>query len=295
MSDYEPFCLYEAVLTLYPAAADGRAITGAAVWWGAVANGLRLGFELEAVTLMGSGERYGTSRHVDEQHVIEVDRTWIVRTSAGDFRPGRNQQYVLEIVWTAMGKRAPGQPAGNPAGVGGFPVGGQWYRRTYYGVTGRTANWDSRGVLELAARQSWRAQRYDEAVGNSAGAIYTPLPPATGDEQPVGFFRENAFIVGEYLLGVYRWPAATLVTVARLVAFPSQGTATTITLEVNGSLTPVTLTLPSGPANVEAAVEAPFSYGIPPGATVRWKITAGPGPEDAAWVAAVMMGVRQVS
>lgn len=274
MSDYEPYLLAEAVLSLYPAGADGMAITSAAVWWGACANRLRMRMDLEEVRLKRSGARYTKTFHIDEEHAIEVERTWVVQKNApNDFVPGRNQQYVLEIVWAAL-----------RAGLA--PV---WHRRTYFGVTGRSIEWDSRGVLQIINQQQWRAQRFTDGGGLiTVGSVYTPLTP-TGDRQPVGFFREAPFIVGEYLLGVYRWPVAATVVYAKLVAFAGQGASTVVELEVDGVLTGVQLTLLAGVANTEVTATGTFSYAIAALATVRWKIISGPAPENATWTAALVM------
>ena len=58
MNDRIPYMLHEAVLSLYPAAADGQAIVAAPVWSGALATGLRMSMEFEEVKLQGAGERY---------------------------------------------------------------------------------------------------------------------------------------------------------------------------------------------------------------------------------------------
>src|SRR5947209_7552813 len=119
-NDLLPLCLYEAVMSLYPAAADGTAIGSQPVWWGAVANGLRLSLEYDEMLVMGSGDAYATAHHLDERHIIEVERTWllpkanIAANAAGqrvDFVPDRNQRYLLELVWFSDGF---------------------WYRRSYF-------------------------------------------------------------------------------------------------------------------------------------------------------------------
>ena len=58
-----PFFLSEAIVTLYPASADGSTIAGGAVWSGALVNRLRMALAYEEVRVMGSGEAYSTARH----------------------------------------------------------------------------------------------------------------------------------------------------------------------------------------------------------------------------------------
>lgn len=271
MSSYQPWFLHEGVLSLYPAGADGETVTGPAVFCGAVANQLNLALELDPIRIAASGARYARVHHVDEHHRIEVERTWVVRNGETDFRPGRNQQYVLEIVWATSR---------------------YWYRRTYYGVTGKAVSLDSKGVLHFLSKQSWEAQRYAEAGGGST-PVYTPVPSTTNDF-PVGFFRENVLIVGEYLLGRYRWGRAVRLKRAEVTAFAGQGTATVLELEVNGALTGSTVTLPAGTANTEVTGTADLAVTVEAGAAVRWKVTSGPAPEAAPWVCALMMTAAAV-
>jgi hypothetical protein len=266
--DNIPFFLHEAVLTLYPAAADGSSLTGQAIWSGALANQLKLRSSLEPLRLMGSGERYATEHHIDEEHAIEIERTWILRKQfLRDFLPGRNQQYVLELVWTADGV---------------------WYKRTYLGVTGRSVGLESRGTNQFLSAQVFRAQRIAEADGiASGGSIYTPTPQPG---QAVAFFREDPFVNGEYLLGHYRWPQNVTLTSAELIGSAGQGSATVLTLEVGGVLTAKTLTIAAGTANQEVSVTVDLGgYVVTAGQGVRWVITAGPIPENAMWMAALTM------
>jgi hypothetical protein len=273
MTDQLPLFLYEAVLSLYPEAADGSPDRANPVWWGAAANGLRLGLEYEEIVVSGSGDRYPTAHHVGEQHLIDVERTWILRRAdmgGSDFVPGRNQRYVLEIVWQA---------------------GGVWCSRLYSGVTGRSAGLESQRTLHFGSRQSFRAESCQRDGGAVAAPVTTPLPVST-DEQPIGFFRENPMVVGEYLLGNYRWPRDARLISARAVAFAPQTTPTVLTLEVGGTLTDQCLVLPVGSANTEVAATVDLGeYLVGAGQSVRWKITSGPAPEEAAWVCAVVMQV----
>ena len=291
-----PLLLYEAVLSLYPPAADGTPLRDRPLWWGAVANGLNLSSEFEEARMAGLGDRYQTAHHVDEAHTVDVDRTWLLPKFSApgqdrDFTPGRNTHYVMELVWAA------------PEGV--------WYRRTYFDVTGRAASWASQGAaLHFSQRQSYRATHYEQdsdyvqpPVHGSGvpptlppvlppGSVTTPLLP---DEQAVGFFREAPMVTGEYLLGHYRWGQTVQLNGVTLVALAPQVTPQVVALEIDGSTTgqPRTLTIPTGMANTPVTVTADLGgLTVGAGQTVRWKITSGPAPEDAAWQAALSMQVQ---
>jgi hypothetical protein len=265
--DQIPFFLHEAVISLYPASADGTLLVAAPVWSGSLANGLRLRMSLDEVTIHASGAAHPRTNHIGEQHGIEIERSWLLRKAdVRDFVPERNQQYALDIVWE---------------------VDGYWHRRIYYGVTGQTVSWDSDGTNRFVNSQVFHANYFTQTGGpGDPESVFTPQPLT--DAEPVAFFRELPFITGEYLLGHYRWAAAVTLGVARLIAWPGQGADTVLTLEVNGVLTAKTITLPAGTANQDATVTTDLgAYAVPAGATVRWKITSGPAPEDAAWHAAL--------
>ncbi|HVM48385.1 MAG TPA: hypothetical protein VMU04_10175 [Candidatus Acidoferrum sp.] len=298
MSDLVPFFLHEAVLSLYPLGDDDGILTDAAVWQGALANGLRASLEYEELLGASSGDKYQRAHHVDERHVLEIERTWLLRgpvlADPGhgpglDAVPGRNQRYALEMVWFSQG---------------------YWYRRWYWGVTARLTGWDSVRTLEFGQKQSWRAERFTEEGGYVPQPIYvppgggggssnggtvpppvvTPLPEDT--EQAIGFFHENPLVAGEYLLGRYRWPVAVTCTAARVVAFAPQGSPVVLGLEVNGVLTGDILTLPVGTANTEVTVDVTLAVSVPPLADVRWKILSAPDAADSAWQVALGMQVR---
>jgi hypothetical protein len=286
-SDLLPLCLYEAVMSLYPAASDGTALRNRPVWWGAVANGLRLSLEYDEMLLMSSGDAYATAHHLDERHAVDVERTWLLPKATilansppnpgepVDFVPQRNQRYLLELVWFSDG---------------------YWYRRSYFGVTGRSVGWDSVRTLQFGNRQAYRAQFYQEESGYSGSvpmSVFTPLPGT--DEQSIGFFSEDAMVVGEYMLGHYRWPVAAALLSARAIAFAPQNAPMVLTLEVGGVLTDQTLTIPVGPVDTEVSATTALNYTVPAGQSVRWKITAGPAPEDAARLAALAMQVQPLA
>jgi hypothetical protein len=279
-----PFFLHEAVLTLYPASADG-ALLGAAVWSGALANSLRMSRQYEEVKVMGAGERYATAHAVDEEHVLTVERTWILRRALPqDFVPGRNQQYLLEIVWSE-------DPAMYRAGLQRA-----WHRRTYYGVTGRSIEEQSVRTNQFAVHQTFRAQRFAQAGGvvEAGGApIYTPLPEPTGTRQPVGFFHEARLGTGAYLLGHYRWPVAARLLWAKAVAYAPASQAVVLGLEVNGMLTGATLTLPAASNGQEVRAEAEFDVAVALGESVRWQVISAPA-SSSAWGCSLVMEVAPV-
>jgi hypothetical protein len=299
MSDSLPFFLYEAVLSLYPLGTDGTPLTSQPVWTSAVANNLRLALEYDEVRMMSSGDLYQTTHHVDEGHTIDIEQTWLLpkapflaagqsqsqsqSVAVRDFVPQRNTQYALEVVWFSAGF---------------------WYRRTYIGVTGRSAGWDSVRALQFGTKQAYRAQYYKEEGGyipqpvGSSGqvpqSVYTPLPvtPAgTSEQQCIGFFRENAMVVGEYMLGNYRWPVDVDLVSAMVVAFAPQNAPVVLTLEIGGVLTDQTVTIPVGTTNTEVSATVALNYTVTAGQSVRWQITSGPDPEDSAYVAALAIQV----
>jgi hypothetical protein len=286
MSDLLPLFLYEATLSLYPVSAEEIPLTDAPVWWGAAANELRLSQDYDEILMMSSGAKRVTAHHLDERHGIEIERTWILQKgSLKDFVPQRNQRYVLEIVWESNG---------------------YWYRRNYFGVTGRSVGWDSNRTLSFGNKQSYRAEYFSEESGyvppvhthGGSGPppppIYTPLPaPENGEEQSVGFFRENVLVQGEYLLGHYRWPVDAQLITAQVLAFAPQVSPVVLALEVNGLLVPgKTLSLPVGIANMEVTDSVTLTVNVAAGQSVRWKILSAPEPENSAYVCALVIQVQ---
>jgi hypothetical protein len=271
MSDRLPFFLHEALISLYFAGSDGNPL-GNAIWSGAYANGLRFNHALEEVTLKGSGDLYGTTHHVDEENIISIERTWIVqKTDLVDFMPARNQQYVLQIVWQ-QGKYV--------------------LQRTFYGVTGRSLDQVSRGTNQLITEQIFRAQNFIDLQGTPGNPIVVPVPVT--NLQTVGYFRESPLMqFTEYLLGQYSWTGPVTLQNATVIAWAPQVAPVVLTLEVNGVLTGLTLTIPVGAANVE--VTAATNLGnlvVPANQLVRWLCTSAPAFANSAWSTAVMMQVQ---
>lgn len=273
--DYIPLFLREAVLTLYPTDAQGNALVTAPVWAGTCANSLKLGLAFVETLSFSSGDRYQTAHHEDEQHVIEVERVWVLRRSSpGELpAPRRGETYVLEIVWNDRRERV-------------------WYKRLYYGVTGRSADLTSDGPRRHDHPQVYRAQRFTASGGESTPSVFTPVE-TLGDEQVVAFFAEDPALTDAYLLGHYRWAVEKRITAARWAGWAPQA-ETVLGLEVNGVLTGDEITIPAGTANTEASGQVTLDVAVSAGMEVRWQVVSAPGIEEAAWHLAVVMTLRDV-
>lgn len=277
--DILPLFLSEATLSLYPTDAAGNPIMGNAVWIGALATGLglRLGFEGELS--FASGDRFKTDHHVDEHHVIEINRNWFTRknTPGEQASPQRNTNYVLDIIWSDKDE------------LGIY----YWHRRQYFGVTARTADLASEGTKHFSQPQVFRAQYFipTGGIGAPPDTVFSPTTP--GLVQDVLFIREDAYLPGEYFLGTYRWNVPRTILSAKAIGLASQDVPTVLTLEVNGVATGKTITLPAGASNAEVSGEnTTINLGVNGGA-VRWKITSGPAdPSSAAWKTAIVMEVQ---
>ena len=267
LRDLTPLLVREAVVSLYPADVAGAPLRSAPVWCGAAANGLKLGLTFEEQLSFSSGDRNKTAHHTDELHTIEIERTWLIQRAdpGAPTGPQRGGRYCLEIIW------ADGQ---------------SWYRRLYSGVTGRTADLTSDGPRHANAPQTFRA----ESLWQDGGEGVTTPATGVGNEQLVGYFSEAVLVPGEYLLGHYRWAEARVITAVRWACWAPQA-ETVLALEVAGSLTGDTLTLPVGAANTDATGEAIWSVAVPAGAAVRWRVASGPEVEQAAWHLAVVLTV----
>lgn len=269
--DHVPLLLREAVISLYPADANGNALIAAPVFCGVCANGLRLGLSWEEELGFTSGDAYKTAHHNDEQHAIEVDRSWVLRTAApGELvGPQRGQRYVLEIVWSDVRERL-------------------WYKRLYYGVTGRSSDLNSDGARSHNNPQVFRAQRFVPSGGTSGPAsVFTPIT-VSGNEQLAGFFGENPLLPDTYLLGHYRWSGNKRITGGLYACWPPQS-PTVLGLEINGVLTGDTVTVPAGTANTDFTDDFTFSRDVPAGMEVRWKVVSGPAIEESAWHLGLVM------
>lgn len=265
------FFLREAVISLWRADVAGNPILTQPVWCGDVANGLRLTEDWEETRSFSSGDAYKTAHHEDEEHRIEIERTWRVRVQSpgGASGPQRGERYVMEILWFDARARL-------------------WHKRTYYGVTGLSAGLDSDGPRQHNQRQVFRAQRYTQTGGSE---LYTPLPQA--EKQLVGFFCEQPLIPGEYLLGHYRWNRSFRATRLLYACWPPSSD-TILGLEVGGLPTGVQITIPSGTANQDTVGEMPVDVVLPAGAMVRWKVISGPEIGEAAWHLALVVEMEEL-
>lgn len=278
-----PWVLAEGVLTLYLADALGNPVQE--VWMGARVEGLEASGNIEEIESTPSGAAYDEFEQLGESHEIRIDRIWVVRAGdRADFRAQRGR-YAMVIYHEDR-------------------VTGVWQRRTYYFVTTKQLNLKSNGLMEYAENQSFRARYFIGEDGRLAeGAASTPgyAPESGGSvssvvEQPLLFTHGGVMIAPDYFAGFYRFASSAVrVTWAKVMARAPQTTATVITLEVNGILSSVTLTIPVGAVNVEVSASGSFSLDVPAGSDLRWKIVSGPSTvEEAGWCAAVSMNVREV-
>jgi len=275
MNDRLPFLLSEAQFSLYLADAAGNP-QGSALWFGGFLNKLRSAMEYEEVLLKASGDRYSTAHHVDEAHVLTLGQSWILYApTMVDWKPVRNQNYMLQLVWTNQGR---------------------WLRRVYHGVTWRTLALESVGTNQLLEEQVLRAQSYTDdsgslALGTGAQPSATVPSPLPGAVQSLAFYREQTLIVGEYLLGFYVWNAPVTLVSAQVIADAPQGAPMVLGLEVGGAQSGQTLTIPAGTVNTEVTASITLSVVVPTGQMVRWQVLSGPVPVNAAWRASVAMQV----
>lgn len=270
MGRNQTFTLLEATLALYPAGADGEPLLDFPVWMGACAENLRLRSRLEEHITHPTGERYGRTYHTDEEHLIEINRLWVLQLSdLRDYALARNQTYVLEVVWQDEFTEV-------------------WHKRKYCGVTAQNYDLSSEGVMQFMADQGFRAQRYVQSAGFG---VYTPLA-TTPPDQNVGFFHDGPVASGDYFLGHYNWGRDVELVSAKVIAEASQVDPTELTLEVAGSLTAHVIEIPAGSVGQEVTDTLAFSgVFVSAGQTVRWKVTDAPGSGQAA-MAAVVLRVR---
>ncbi len=280
MKDELLFIVGEATAWLYPSSPSGDLVVGSAIWAGACINGLELNARFTEVLIGGTGKAYRKAYHVDEELEIGISRLWVLRRSDfADFRPGFNQRYVLDIVFQIPDGRK------------------EWHRRRFFGVTGRSWDMVSNGVMEFGVKHVYRAERYELESGATVYSGPGTVEVVTGREQFL-FTHDGPVVAGDpanaYFLGHYRWPEAKRVVSAKVLGRASQGSETEYTLEVDGVLeTAAKVVMPIGGVNTEVSGEATFSGVIvPAGAGVRWRCTAGPTVvEDCAWVVGLVMVV----
>lgn len=262
--DRQPFFLSEAQISLYRADANGNPSTGK-LWIGGFVNELETLMDFDEVLMSSSGDNYSTAHHVDENHVLNLKQTWIIfMPTVQDWKPARNQPYVLQLVWT---------------------INGVWLRRTYYGVTWRSLKLDSQSTNQFLVGQVLRAQRYVDDTGVLSGGTQptSNVPsPAPGQVQVINFLRETALITGSYLLGFYVWTSAVNLVSATVVANAPQVQPVVLGLEVAGILTGQTITIPVGTANTQVEATVNLTGAVLAGQMARWKVLSGPDPVNTA-------------
>lgn len=262
------FMLLEATLSLYPTGENGEAVLDQPVWWGACANNLQLQHDLTELLVSRTGSRHRRAFHTDEQHRIQVERTWVV-PAAGlvDARPARNQRYVLVMVWQD-----------EPTGI--------WLRRIFYGVTWQTRAMESQGVLQFLDRQSFRAEYFRDDTGSNG---YTP-PPPPGVEQQLAFFLDGRLDNNTYFMGRYAFGGSLRIEEATVIATAPTGTNHVLALEIGG-VTVETIPIPAGTGEVQTNV-AFSNVGAVAGQSVRVRVQSGPANEgDRSELAAVVLRV----
>jgi len=136
------------------------------------------------------------------------------------------------------------------------------------------------------------------AVQYSQDPLITVIDPRTvsGAVRSAAFTRETPLIVGTYLLGYYRWSAPTVARAAHVSYWPAQTQDVVLGLEVNGTLTGQTVTLPQGAANTDSNVDVTFSpaVNLDPNAAVRWLVVSGPAAELTAWHVTLSLDVAAI-
>lgn len=169
MSQYVPLALADATLTVWRADAAGEP-TGDPLFLGCPVSGVQMAGRYTEVLSASSGRSYRRARHVDEEHALSLDRTWMLRANDAAQDPfARHTEYVLAIAWTITG----------PAGEGG-----RWTKtRTYYGVTWQEGLWGSVGQHMFGLGQRFRAQRFTEVASLNDTPSYGPVPDFPTGEQ----------------------------------------------------------------------------------------------------------------
>jgi hypothetical protein len=281
------FILDDATVNLYPAGPDGRTVTGSALWIGACAETLTLSSRLEGVRFAATGARHASMHHLDEQHEIRINRLWVLRRhDLHDYKLERNQRYVMEIVWREI-TRSP---------VTGLVTLDEWYRNTYYGVTARSFDRASNSVMEFMADQVWDAEYYETASGDAAFTPNPALPDDDGTTDQVLWVHEEQIEAGDpvesYFTAVYRWPEDRVTVGAKAIGRSGNGSSSVFTLEVGGSLTAHTLTLPAATPGDEVQIDATFATVLPANQDVRWLCTSGPSGGDAPYAVAIVMTLK---
>lgn len=145
-----PFVVEEAEIFLYLS-------DNTAVWIGGCANNLSPNKELTEHVVEQQGEIFGTVKHVNEAHTIEIENVWLLDTSGGSGMPRieRDIFYAMVIIWYDYDTD-------------------NFVKFTYYGVTGRSQKIGERALQNLV----YRAQsRFEETDNGTYPSILPSVPP----------------------------------------------------------------------------------------------------------------------
>ena len=125
--------LIEAVVTLYPANADGTPQLGAPIWCGCDAENLHASERWLKRETMASGVRYPKKHLFVPQFEISIGRLWVLASNQLAGWDTAYTNYVLDIVWVEEETQ-------------------EWHRKTFYGVTLNERSWAAgdveRGLVE---------------------------------------------------------------------------------------------------------------------------------------------------
>lgn len=108
----------------------------------ACAEGIRLIYRFEEIMRRPTGQPYPIARHINEEHLVEIDSLWMLDGS--EYAMERNREMMLRITWT--------DPNDDTATA--------THIRTYRGVTDISADVNSDGVLEHKQSKRFRAKYY---------------------------------------------------------------------------------------------------------------------------------------
>jgi len=259
----------EAIASLYHADQDGDPVLDAPIWFGACIQSIEAEEQYQNTRVPGTGMRYVKEIQTDGEHIITIGRVWALEgASLRDFKHLINRRYVLRLHWKD-------------------PANQKWYQRDYHDCTLQGRSHQSNGVLEILDNQRFRSTHYEESDGSGLGGALTLCDTFT--QTPFGFFYENELEDEEYFLGHYAWAQPVTLKDAKVIAEGGSGSVT-CSLEVNGSLTGLTIAIPSGAGEVEATAGL-GDYAVSAGDEVRWKVTSAPSPGGSAKGAAIVMQV----
>ena len=107
---------------------------------------LKLTYRFDEITKRPTGAPFPITRHINEEHLIEMGGTWVLDgaaplpANAGDFEMAKSRQMILRVGWEDQG--------------------GETHTRTYYGVTATAADLASKDVMEFGQSKKFRAQYF---------------------------------------------------------------------------------------------------------------------------------------